>query len=150
MVRSRKSTAETAYRGPDGKFLPGNPGRRPGARNRATLAAEALLDGEAEALTRRAIELAKAGDVSALRICMDRLVPPRRDAPIQIELQPVETVKDAAMAATKIAAAMTAGELTPMEANAMISVFQSVIGTLELAELETRVSALEQAHEARP
>ena len=41
----------------------GNPAGKPkGARHRATLAAEALLDGEAEALTRKAIELALAGD----------------------------------------------------------------------------------------
>src|SRR4029077_7685570 len=38
----------------------GNPSGRPkGSRNRTTLAAEALLDGEAEQLTRKAIELAK-------------------------------------------------------------------------------------------
>jgi hypothetical protein len=46
-------------------FAPGNPGRPKGSRNKATLAAEALLDGEAEALTRKAIELALAGDVTA-------------------------------------------------------------------------------------
>jgi Family of unknown function (DUF5681) len=41
----------------------GNPGGRPaGARNRRTLAAAVLLDGEAEALTRKAVELALAGD----------------------------------------------------------------------------------------
>ncbi len=33
-------------------------GRAPGCHNRATRAAEALLDGEAEALTRKAVELA--------------------------------------------------------------------------------------------
>ena len=37
----------------------GNPqGREVGCRNKASLAAEALLDGEADMLTRRAIELA--------------------------------------------------------------------------------------------
>ena len=47
----------------------GNPKGKPkGARNRAPLAAEVLLDGEAEALTRKAIELALAGDTVALRI----------------------------------------------------------------------------------
>ena len=51
----------------------GNPnGRAAGSRNRATLAIEALLEGEGEALTRKAIELAKAGDMAALRLCLDR------------------------------------------------------------------------------
>ena len=65
----------------------GNPAGRPkGARNRSTVAAEALLDGEAEALTRKAIELALAGDTTALRLCMERLVPPRKDRSTPIAL----------------------------------------------------------------
>jgi hypothetical protein len=46
-----------------------------GTRNKTTLAVEALLDGEAETLTRKAIELAKAGDLAALRVCLDRIAP---------------------------------------------------------------------------
>ena len=45
----------------DTRFKKGNPGRRPGSRNKATVAVEALLDGEAEKLTRKAIEMALAG-----------------------------------------------------------------------------------------
>ena len=57
----------------------GNPaGRPPGSRNRATIAAEALLEGEAQALTRKAIELALAGDTTALRLCLERIVPQRK------------------------------------------------------------------------
>jgi Family of unknown function (DUF5681) len=49
----------------------GNPaGKPPGAKNRTTLAVEALLDGEAETLTRKAIELASGGDMQALRLCL--------------------------------------------------------------------------------
>jgi hypothetical protein len=64
-----------------GRWLPGavnNPAGRPkGARHRSTLAAEALLDGEAEALTRKAIEKAKEGDSVALRLCLERILPAR-------------------------------------------------------------------------
>src|SRR5215204_4346329 len=63
---------DAAERG-SGRFKPGNPGRPKGARHKTTLAIEALLDGEAEALTRKAIELAKAGDLVALRLCLDRI-----------------------------------------------------------------------------
>ena len=57
----------------------GNPNGRPkGSRNAATLALESLLDGEAEALTRKAVELALAGDIAALRLCLDRILPPRK------------------------------------------------------------------------
>src|SRR5262245_2183572 len=68
----------------------GNPAGKPkGTRNRTTLAVEALLDGEAETLTRKAIELAKAGDLAALRVCLDRIAPPRKDRPVLFELPPV-------------------------------------------------------------
>ena len=60
----------------------GNPKGRPvGSRNRVSLACDKLLEGEAEAITRKAIELAKAGDGPALRLCLDRIAPARRTAP---------------------------------------------------------------------
>ncbi len=54
-------------------------GRPRGSRNRATQAMQQLLDGEARALTRKAVELALGGDTTALRMCLDRLLAPRRD-----------------------------------------------------------------------
>ena len=49
----------------------GNPNGRPkGARNKATIAAEALLDGDAEAITRKIVEKALDGDMIALRLCL--------------------------------------------------------------------------------
>lgn len=74
-------TAETTAPKQRGRPFPkgrsGNPyGRRLGARNRATLAAEALLDGEAEKLTRKAVVLALRGNVACLRLCLDRILPP--------------------------------------------------------------------------
>jgi hypothetical protein len=55
----------------------GNPaGRRIGCRNKTTIAAAALLAGEAEALTRKAVELALVGDPTAMRLCIERILPP--------------------------------------------------------------------------
>jgi hypothetical protein len=60
----------------------GNPAGRPrGSRNAVTLAAEAMLDGEAEALTRKAIDMALAGDTVALKLCIDRFSPCAEIAP---------------------------------------------------------------------
>jgi hypothetical protein len=73
----------------------GNPSGRPrGARNKATLAVEALLDGEAEVLTRRAIERAKEGDSVALRLCLERILPPRKDRPVSFALPKIESAAD--------------------------------------------------------
>src|SRR5215211_737744 len=95
----------------------GNPsGRPPGSRNKTTLALDALLDGEAEALTRKAIELAKAGDMVALRLCLDRICPPRKDRPVRFDLPTLKTAADAVEAASAIIGAVSHGDLTPSEA----------------------------------
>jgi len=65
----------------------GNPKGRPlGSKHKATLAAQAILDGEGEALTRKAVELALDGHPIALRLCLERLCPPRKDRPVTLEL----------------------------------------------------------------
>src|SRR5260370_33062637 len=83
---------------PEGRFRKGqsgNPNGRPaGARNKATETAELLLDGEAAALTRKAVELALAGDDVALRLCLDRLIPPRRGRRGQLGLPPLRGAAD--------------------------------------------------------
>ena len=62
----------------------GNPaGRRTGSRNKATIAAAALLAGESEALTRKAVELALVGDPAALRLCIERILPPCRERTVK-------------------------------------------------------------------
>jgi hypothetical protein len=50
-------------------------GRRPGSRKKATNAVAKLLAGKSESLTRRAVELALAGDPMALRLCVERILP---------------------------------------------------------------------------
>ena len=71
-------------RNTDGKFSDGNAGRPKGSRNKATIAIESLLDGQAEALTQTAIAKALDGDSIALRLCMDRIAPPMKDKPVAL------------------------------------------------------------------
>jgi hypothetical protein len=124
-------------------------GKPRGARNKATLAAETLLDGEAEALSRKAIQLALAGDVSALRLCLDRVVPARKDRPVWFDLPKMNEAKDAVKASAAIVAAVAAGDLTPCEAAELSKVIDSYARTLHAAEFEQRISKLEKAVEAR-
>jgi Family of unknown function (DUF5681) len=123
----------------------GNPDGRPkGARNRATLAAEQLLDGEADALTRKAIELAKEGDTTALRLCIERILPARKDRPVAFDMPHIETVADSVLAAAAIAAAVADGELTPMEAAELSKVVDGYTRAVETADLAARLERLEQ------
>jgi hypothetical protein len=90
MTEPRKNAPKTRGK----PFETGNPGRPRGARHRTTLAIEALLDGQHAALTKAAIDKALTGDPTALRLCLDRLAPPRRDAPVSFEMPPIATVAD--------------------------------------------------------
>src|SRR5215218_6978605 len=80
----------------------GNPAGRPaGARNKATLAVEVLLDGEAETITRKAIELAKSGDITAMRLCLERIIPARKDRPVSFSLPQIQTATDSVKASAR-------------------------------------------------
>jgi len=130
-------------RNTDGTFGPGNPGKPQGTRHKATMAALALLDGEAEALTRQAVTMALAGDTTALRLCLERIAPPRRDAPVTFDLPPMETARDAASAAGAVLAAVAIGDLTPTEGAHVMGLIETYRRTLETTELEARLAALE-------
>jgi tetratricopeptide (TPR) repeat protein len=131
-----------------GQFKPGqsgNPAGKPeGTRNKATLAVEALLDGEAEELTRKAIELAKGGDLTALRLCMDRLLPPRRDRPVIFALPPISSARDAAQTLSAVVTAVAAGELTPADAGEISRLIEAYVKAFETAELAERLERLER------
>ena len=126
-----------------GRFKPGNPGRPKGARHKTTLAIEALLDGEAEVLTRKAIELAKAGDLVALRLCLDRICPPRKERPVSFAMPEMSTAADAKLAASALVKAVADGELTPGEASELGRLLDAFTRVLDAAEFEERISRLE-------
>ena len=139
MIAPRKNAATTRGK----PFKPGNPGRPKGARHKATVAAEALLDGEAEGLTRKAIEMAKAGDTTALRLCMDRLLPPRRDRPVSFTLGTLDGPADALAAVVNLIRATAEGEITPIEATAIAAVLETYRKAFEMSDIEARLAALE-------
>jgi hypothetical protein len=108
-----------------------------------TLAIDALLDGEAEKLTRKAIELGLNGDLTALRICMDRIVPPRKDRPIGFSLPVLKEPADAAAALAAVVAAAAGGELTPSEASELTRLVEGFARVLETVNHEERLKVLE-------
>jgi hypothetical protein len=123
----------------------GNPSGRPkGHRNKATMAIEELLDGEAEGLARKVIDKALEGDMAALRLCLERLLPARRERPLTFDLPKIESVKDAQAASSAILAACAAGDLSPGEASEVMELVSAYVRMLETMELEARIVALEK------
>ena|SRR6266568_3219675 len=123
----------------------GNPAGRPlGSRNHATLLMESLLEGQGERLTRKAIEMALAGDITAMRLCFERLIPPRKDRPIHLSLPSIENAQQIALAMTKVAAAIGEGEITPTEGEVLANIFVAHKSVVVAADLELRVDELER------
>jgi len=114
-----------------------------GARHKITRAAEALLDGEAETLTRKAVELALAGDTMALRLCLERILPPRKERPVSIELPPLTGTKDAVAASAALLAAVAAGEIAPGEAREVGRLLELHLRAVDQHDLELQLAALE-------
>jgi hypothetical protein len=129
-----------------------NPDAKPDGSGRAVRAirrAELLLDGEAEALTRRAVELALAGDGMALRLCLDRIIPPRRGRPVQLALPPVRGAADLGGTMAAITNAAASGAITPGEAAELARVVEIFVRAVETSDFERRLRELEEAHAAR-
>jgi len=128
----------------------GNPAGRPkGARNKITVAIEALIDAASTDIATKAIELAKAGDATMIRALLDRAAPPRRDRHISFELPPMERAADAVKAAAAIAQAVADGELTPSEASELSDFVANYVKALEISDLEARLQRLEAANGTR-
>jgi hypothetical protein len=150
---SLQKTAKTArkVRGrPFQKGKSGNPAGRPrGSTNRATRAAELLLDGEATALTRKAVELAMAGDQAALRLCLERTVAPRRERAVELALPPIHSATDILGAIKVVGGAVGRGAITPGEAVALSQMIESFLRAIDASDFENRLRQLEKAQAAR-
>ncbi|ARN80682.1 DUF5681 domain-containing protein [Methylocystis bryophila] len=130
-------------------FEPGNPGKPKGARRRTTQLAETLMSDDAEAIVKKVVEAAKAGDLTAARLVLDRIAPPRRDSPVRFNLPRIERPSEAAAAMTALLEAVADGEITPSEADGVARLVEGFVKTLETSELETRIAALERANEGK-
>jgi hypothetical protein len=126
-----------------GQFSAGNSGRPKGSRNKATIAIESLLQGQAEALTQTVVTKALEGDGVALRLCIERIAPAPKDHPVSFSLPNMNNALDASEAAGSVLTAVSEGELTTIEATRVMRLIDSYIRTLELTEIEQRLQALE-------
>jgi hypothetical protein len=123
-------------------FEKGNGGRRLGSRNRTTLVAEALLKGEEVELVRKAIELAKAGDVQMLKFLLDRILPKERS--VRVDLPAMDRCSDAVDALGAVIDAVGAGQIAPSEAAALASLVADYARIIHVAELEERLESVEK------
>lgn len=145
---AENAASKQRRRGPGKPYQPGqsgNPAGKPkGARHRLTMLAEQLLGGEASAIVRKAIELAKAGDSTAMRLCLERILPVRKGRPVTLNLPSMESAADLPTVVGAVARAVAAGDLTPDEGQALASVFEAQRRAHETVDLESRLRAIEE------
>ncbi|MGY8683338.1 DUF5681 domain-containing protein [Bradyrhizobium sp. UFLA05-153] len=148
MPQATQMGPDPAGRKQDGRFAKGrsgNPVGRPrGSRNVVTLACETLLDGQAQALTQKAIDQALAGDMVALRLCLERIFPPRKDRPVTFPLASINSARDAVNLFATVTAAVAAGHVTPVEAAEISKVIDGYLKAFEAAERVDRVECISQ------
>jgi hypothetical protein len=134
-------------------FPPGNTlgrGRPPGSRNKEKSRGQHLLDQYTPHLTGKCIELAMQGNLGALRLCMERISPARRDAYIRMSLPPVRTAQDVDLASEKVTQAIRRGKITPDDGGKMMSILGSRLRVIESVQHESRLEKLEAAANLRP
>ena len=123
----------------------GNPaGKKPGTRNRVTMAVQELLDGQAEALTQKCVERALDGDITALRICLDRIIPIMKERPVTLELPRISTTEGIEKANIEVMQAVTAGQISPGEGAVFSNILKECRASIEALEFDRRLSALEE------
>src|SRR5262245_21451076 len=131
-------------------FQPGNPGRPRGSKNRTTRVLEELVAGQAEKLAQKAVELALAGNVKCLQICLDRLMPRRTGRPLDVTLPAINDVRDVVTAMAAITTAVNDGRLTAEEAGQLVHILNSYSNAIEVYDHSTRIAAIESQLKKRP
>jgi hypothetical protein len=134
-------------RGRGKPFEPGNTigaaGRPKGSRNKTSIACEALLEGEATAIVRKAIALAKAGDVGMIRALLGYILP-KRERHVVLELPTIETASDALLVSRMIVESVASGKLSAAEGGVLSKAVETYVKLVEVVDLETRLESLEQ------
>lgn len=147
MAESTGSQQRKAKGRPFPKGVSGNPAGRPrGARNKASVLAQKLMEDQTEAVVNAVIAAALGGDMTACKLIVERLVPPAKERPIKADLQ-IPTTLTAANAGkvfSQIFRAVSKGGLQPGEGKALVEMMQAYLQAHEYAELAERIEELEQ------
>ncbi len=124
----------------------GNPNGRPkGAISKRTQLAK-LLEPHAEELINKAVELAKAGDIQALRFCLERLIPKPKDEGVELHLTDCDFNSSEGLLkfSNRILTAASNGEISPEQAQKLFNIVQVQGNVIYLERINPRLDELEE------
>lgn len=130
-----------------GRFTLGNKfgkGRPHGSRKTVTLLIDEMLANEAEAITSKLVNMALNGDITALRLCIDRICPVRKGRTVTLDIPPIESISDALQAVRTIVTAATNGEISPTEAMDLAAVLEFYRKASETNDIVFRLATIEK------
>jgi hypothetical protein len=119
-------------------------GRPKGSKNLQRVWME-LLEGHGEALMKKCMLDALQGDKLSMRLCIERLLAPRREGSVQLALPRMKTLADVDLAHERVLRAIQSGSITPAEGETVTNVLESRRKVIETVDLQTRVEKLEES-----
>jgi hypothetical protein len=117
-------------------------GKPKGAKDRRT-EMRALLQPHADKLIQTVVNLALAGDVQALRICIDRIIPPVREDRLQVALPDIADAAGCTEAQAAIMKAVASGELLPSQGESLAGLVEHQRRAMYDQDLAKRIEAIE-------
>jgi hypothetical protein len=101
-----------------------------------------MLDAEAPNIIRTAIDGALVANPMMLKLCVERLLPVRKERAVPLDLPKIERSQDVPAASSAIVAAMGEGTLSVIEAKMHLEVLEMHKRTLEMAEYKKRLEEM--------
>ena len=129
-------------------FAKGNPGRRRGSRNKATLLAASLAKEQGEELLRKAVEMAMGGNVHLMKFLLGRILP--RERPVQLELPRLDYAHDSTDAMAEIVEAVASGRISPREAVDLSEIISAFVRAIDITDAQMEIDALKSKLGIRP
>ena len=124
-------------------FEKGNRGRPAGSRNKVTVAIETLMGKFGEQVAARVIKRASDGDMTAARLVLERIAPPRRGRPVHLKLPDIGDAAGLMAAHAAVLRAVATGKLTPEEAEPFSAMLGAHLKAIETTDIDRRLRELE-------
>ncbi len=125
----------------------GNPsGRKRGVPNKISRAVVERIADSRDALLDVLLAKALNGDMSAMKLCLERLCPPQKEHPLPaMKLPAIEGAEDLPKATAALLKAAVSGGVTPSALAAMSAAVKAHIEAVQTADLAERIRKLEGA-----
>ena len=109
-----------------------------------------MLEENAEAITAKAIEKARNGELAAIKLCLDRLMPVTSDASISIPIPKITSAADGAAALAAVVEGVGNDTISVNQGAKVTEMISTTINAIATMDMERRIAALEKSAAEKP